>query len=202
VIEVIPRRGAGLGSERVRALVVLIVLVVAATAVVANTVARDKQRRAAADEGCRPGAPRADIALPAGPGDVKIKVLNGTERAGLADNVSTEFASRGFAVEKPGQSRSTVDQIAIIRYGPRTVGDAQFIMAHFLGEAEPKYDRERADGVVEVVIGAKYRQLATTTEVKQSLSVLGEAKVPPGACLVPLASASSNNASASAVRQG
>lgn len=188
MIKVVPRRGAGLSSERVRAFVVLIVLVVAAAAVVVHALARDKQRRAVADDGCRPGAPRAEIALPAGPGDVRIKVLNGTERAGLADNVSTEFANRGFAVEETGQSRSTVDRIAIIRYGPRTVGDAQFVMAHFLGEAEPKYDGERADGVVEVVIGAKYRQLATTTEVKQSLSVLGEAKVPPGACLAPPAS--------------
>jgi hypothetical protein len=170
---------------RVRALVVVGVLAVAAIVFVVVALVRDTQGDALADSGCPEGAPLADVTLPADPKDVKIKVLNGTSTAGLADKVSTDFKNRGFAMQKPGESKSKFERIAIIRYGPKAVGDAQLIKAYFLGRAKPEYNAKRTDDIVEIVVGASYAQLATSTEVNQSLVELGEPEVPPGACAAP-----------------
>ena len=170
---------------RVRALVVIGVLALAAVVFVVVALVRDTQGDAQADSGCPAGAPLADVTLPGDPKDVKIKVLNGTSTAGLADKVSTDFKNRGFTMQKPGESKSKFDRIAIIRYGPKAVGDAQLIKAYFLGRAKPEYNAKRTDDVVEIVVGASYAQLATSTEVNQSLVELGEPEVPPGACAAP-----------------
>jgi hypothetical protein len=39
---------------------------------------------------------------------------------------------------------------------------------------------------VDVVIGTKFKQLATTTEVNQALAALGQPELPPGACPAPV----------------
>jgi LytR cell envelope-related transcriptional attenuator len=170
---------------RVRALVVIGVLAVAAVVFVVVALVRDTQGDAVADGGCPEGAPLANVTLPADPKDVKIKVLNGTSTAGLAGKVSTDFKNRGFSMQRPDESGSKFDRIAIIRYGPKAVGDAQLIKAYFLGKAKPEYDAKRADDIVEIIVGADYAQLATSTEVNQSLVELGEPEVPPGACAAP-----------------
>ncbi len=170
---------------RVRALVVIGVLAVAAVVFVVIALVRDSQGDAVADGGCPAGAPLADVSLPGDPRDVKIRVLNGTSTAGLADKVGTDFKNRGFSMEEPDESTSKFDRIAIIRYGPKAVGDAQLIKAFFLGKAKPEYNAKRKDDIVEIVVGADYAQLATSTEVNQSLVELGEPEVPPGACAAP-----------------
>jgi hypothetical protein len=170
---------------RVRALVVVGVLAVAAVVFVVVALVRDTQGDVLADSGCPKGAPLADVSLPDDPREVKIKVLNGTSTAGLADKVTTDFKNRGFTMEKPGESKSKFDRIAIIRYGPKAVGDAQLLKAYFLGKAKPEYNAKRTDDVVQIVVGAEYQQLATSTEVNQSLVELGEPELPPGACAAP-----------------
>ncbi|MEV4642111.1 LytR C-terminal domain-containing protein [Actinoplanes sp. NPDC049548] len=166
---------------RVRAFLLVGVLAVAAIVVVVTAVLRDTQADAVA-AGCPAGAPIAHLRLPTGPKDVTVKVLNGTATQGLAKGVSAEFANREFKVRKPGENRKRFDGVALLRYGPEAVGDAQLLQAYFLGDAERAYDPKRKGEVVDVVIGARYRQLGTTTEVKQSLGILGEAELPPGAC--------------------
>jgi hypothetical protein len=167
---------------RVRALVVIGVLAVSAIVFVVVALVRDSQGGTIADDGCPEGAPMANVTLPDDPDQVKIKVLNGTSTAGLADRVTNDFKNRGFVMQKPGESRTKFDRVAIITYGPKAVGDAQLIKAYFLGEAKPQYVAKRTTDVVDIVIGAEYQQLATSTEVNQSLAALGEPDVPPGAC--------------------
>ena len=171
---------------RVRALVVIGVLAVAAVVFVVVALVRDSQGDALADGGgCPEGAPLADITLPADNKDVKVKVLNATSKAGLAEQVTGDFRNRGFSLQKPDENSSKYEGIAIIRYGPKAVGDAQLLKAYFLGEAKPEYDAKRADDIVDIIVGADYAQLATSTEVNQSLVELGEPEVPPGACEAP-----------------
>ncbi len=170
---------------RVRALVVIGVLAVAAVVFVVVALVRDSQGGPAAEGGCPEGAPLADITLPDDPDEVKVKVLNGTSTTGLADKVTSDFKNRGFLMEKPAESKSKFDRIAIIRYGPKAVGDAQLLKAYFLGKAKPEYNAKRTDDIVEIVVGAGFQQLATSTEVNQSLVELGEPQVPPGACAAP-----------------
>ncbi|SDT78055.1 LytR C-terminal domain-containing protein [Actinoplanes derwentensis] len=170
---------------RVRALVVVGVLAVAAIVFVVVTLVRDSQRGLSNGGACPAGAPLADIRLPTDPVDVVVKVYNGTNRAGLAEQVTTEFQNRRFSVKNPGKSKTKFDGVAEIRFGPETAGDAQLLRAYFLAQSKMVYNAKRTGGVIDIVIGNQFQALATTTEVNQSLGSLGEPTLPPGSCLKP-----------------
>jgi hypothetical protein len=168
---------------RVRALVVIGVLSVAAVVFVIVALVRDSQGDTIVGDGCPDGFVRANVTLQE-PKEVKIKVYNGTENAGWAADVTANFKNRGFQVVKPDEGKS-VNEIAILRYGPKTVSGAHLLRAYFLDEARLRYDAKRTDDVVDVIVGTRFQQLATTTEVNQSLAAIGEPVLPPGACPAP-----------------
>jgi hypothetical protein len=170
---------------RVRALVVIGVLAVAAVVFVIVALVRDSQQDAVAGGGCPAGSVMADVSLPDTPGEVTVKIYNGTSQAGLAESVTNDFSNRGFKTQKPAENKKKFKGVAQLRYGPAAVGKAHLLKAYFLAQAEPQYNPKRKGDVVDVVIGNEYQQLATTTEVNQSLVELGEPDVPPGACAAP-----------------
>ena len=170
---------------RVRALVVVGVLAVAAAVFVIVALVRDTQGGAVNGSDCPAGAPMADVTLPDDPAEVNVKVLNGTSIAGLADSVTNEFKNRRFKTGKPAENKKKVDGVAVMRYGPEAVGSAWLLRAYFLNQADVQYDAKRKGTVVDVVVGSSFQQLATTTEVNQSLVELGEPEVPLGACVAP-----------------
>jgi hypothetical protein len=167
---------------RVRALVVIGVLAVAAIVFVVVALVRDTQGGDVANGGCPANAPKAVLKLPDDTDQVKIRVLNGTKTSGVADRVTSDFQNRGFVMQKPGESKKKFDRIAILQYGPKGVANAQLVNAYFLGKAKTEYNAKRTNDVVDIVIGNGFRQLATSTEVNQSLIELGEPTPPPGAC--------------------
>lgn len=169
---------------RVRALVVIGVLAVAAVVFVIVALVRDTQQDAVAS-GCPAGSVMANVTLPDNPDEVTVKVFNGTSTTGLAESVTDDFANRGFKTQKPAANKKKFKGVAQLRYGPAAVGSAHLLKAYFLAQAEPHYDPKRKGAVVDVVIGNEFQQLATTTEVNQSLVELGEPDVPPGACAAP-----------------
>ncbi len=166
---------------RVRALVVIGALTVAAVIFVVVALVRDTQGDAASDAGCPPDRPRANITLPE-PKEVKIKVFNATATNGVGARVTEDFKNRQFQTQKPDDAAKAVDSVAVLRYGPKAVGAAHLLRAYFLDEAETAYDPKRTNDVVDVVIGRQFQQLATTTEVNQSLVELGQPTLPVGAC--------------------
>ncbi len=170
---------------RVRALIFVAVLFVTAGVVVLMAVNRDTQTRARANLECPPGLVPANIAPPERE-NVKLNVFNGTKTRGLAEKIGGEFKNRGFDVKKTGTAagNKTYDEVAIIRYGPRAVGAAWLLRAHFLlVEEDPmEFDLKREDDVVDVIVGTRFQQLATTTEVNQSIAALGPPLLPPGTC--------------------
>ena len=170
---------------RVRALVVVGVLAVAAIVFVIVALVRDTQGRAV-DGGCPAGAPLADIQLPQDPAEVSIKVYNGTNIAGLADSVTNEFKNRRFTVQKAAENKTKYNGVAEIKYGPDAVGKAQLLRAYFLAQSKMEYNAKRKGDLIDIVIGSQFRQLATTTEVTQSLVEIGEPTLPPGACPKPI----------------
>ena len=170
---------------RVRALVVVGVLAVAAVVFVVVALVRDTQGDAVAGGGCPDWSVMANVTLPEDPEDVTVKVYNGTKTAGLADNVTNEFKNRRFKTQKTGENKKKVDGVAVMRYGPEAVGSAWLLRAYFLNQADVQYDAKRKGAVVDVVVGSGFQQLATTTEVNQSLVELGEPEVPLGACVAP-----------------
>lgn len=168
---------------RVRALVVVGLLSIFALVFVVVALIRDSQTGGEALADCPSGYKRANLTLRE-PKDIKINVYNATESQGLASSVAQDFENRKFQVEKKGNDplKKGVDGVAVLRYGPKAVGSWHLLRAYFLDEAEPEYDPEREDEVVDVVLGTGFRQLATTTEVHQALVELGRPELPPQTC--------------------
>jgi hypothetical protein len=169
---------------RVRALIVVGVLAVAAIVFVIVALVKDDQNDPVGSS-CPAGAPMADVQLPDDPAEVTVKVYNGTKTAGLADSVTTEFKNRRFAVQKPTENKTRYTGVADIKFGPDAVGKAQLLRAYFLDQAKLDYNAKRKGALIDIVIGSQFRQLATTTEVNQSLVEVGEPTLPPGACAKP-----------------
>lgn len=170
---------------RVRALVVVGLLAVVALVFVVVAVVRDTQSKAGTAEGCPKGWPLADVTLRE-PKDVKINVYNGTDEAGLAGSVADDFRNRKFQVKKEGNAPKAVDDVVVLRFGPKGVGSAHLLRAYFLDNADPQFDIKRKDDTVDVILGNSFQQLATTTEVNQSLGDLGSPVAPPGTCPAPV----------------
>jgi hypothetical protein len=168
---------------RVRALTIVAVLVTGALIVVYLAMSRDTTGSASPEAaGCPEGSVVANLALP-DVGDVKINVFNGTDQAGLASQVAEDFTNRDFQVLDSADSDNAVeDEVAVLRFGPQAVGAAHVLQAYFLGDVRNEFDIEREDDVVDVEIGTDFRQLATETEVRQSIAALGNPQPPPGTC--------------------
>ena len=168
---------------RVRALVVVGVLVLAAVILVATALLKDKQTAPIQVQGCAKNAVIADIKLPE-PTAVKINVYNATAKPGLATDERDEFKARHFTVDKVGNDplAKKVDGVAVLRFGPKAVGAAWLLRAYFLDQAHQEFDIKRKDAEVDVVLGNGFKQLATTTEVNQALAQLGNPTLPEGTC--------------------
>ena len=82
-------------------------------------------------------------------------------------------------------SKTKFKGVALIRFGPDSVGRAQLLRAYFLVLSKMEYNAKRKGTLIDIVIGSQFRQLATTTEVNQSLVEVGEPTLPPGACVKP-----------------
>lgn len=170
---------------RVRALVVVGLLAVTALVFVVIAVVRDTQGTASSAEDCPQGWPVADLRLREQK-DVKINVYNGNpDEVGLAGSVADDFRNRKFQVKKVGNAKP-VDAVAVLRFGPKGVGSAHLLRAYFLNQAQLAPDLKRTDDTVDVVLGNGFQQLATTTEVNQSLGDLGSPDAPPGTCAGPV----------------
>ncbi|WP_173166828.1 LytR C-terminal domain-containing protein [Phytohabitans suffuscus] len=166
-----------------RALVVVGVLVVFALVFVGVALVRDSQGGEVAAANCPEGWPQADMVLREAK-DIKINVYNATDTVGLAESVADDFAGREFQVKKKGNDpqKKGIEGVALLRYGPKAIGSSQVIQAFFLGKAATQYDPKREDDLVDVVLGDQFQQLATPTEVNQSLVDLGSPQLPPGTC--------------------
>jgi hypothetical protein len=165
---------------RVRALAVVGALVVCAAIVVTIALLKDRQTGPPEAKGCPKDAVIANLKLPT-PEQVKLNVYNAT---GVASNVPTDFKNRKFGATNKGIDAKVkaVDAPALLRYGPKSVGAAWLVRAYFLDEAKTEFDIARTDDVVDVVIGTKFKQLATPTEVNQALAQLGNPTLPKGTC--------------------
>jgi hypothetical protein len=180
-----------LSFARVRALTIVAVLVIGALVTVYLAISRDSGSAVAETADCPEDSVIAALALPE-PNQIIVDVYNGTDQLGLASQVRENFANRDFQVVphdeeeegqlEGGQRPDAADEVALLRYGPQAVGAAHVLRAYFLDTATTQFDIEREGEVVEVVIGDRFRQLATETEVRQSIAALGSPQPPPGTC--------------------
>jgi hypothetical protein len=170
---------------RVRALIVVVVLFVTASVVVIMAIGRDTQTHTSGRrESCPAGLVPAKNKMPER-NQVTLNVYNGTPKVGLAQQIGGEFKNRGFNINKTDTAPNgkTYNQIALITFGPNTVGAAYLVSAYFLvNEAELQFEIERTSPEVDVIIGTAFQQLATTTEVNQSIAAIGNPPLPKGTC--------------------
>jgi hypothetical protein len=171
---------------RVRALVIVGVLTILALGFVGYALARDTQKGAAVAQSCPAGWPVVDLSLRSAE-DVKINVFNATDQANLATRVANDFKNRKFKVVKTANDKKGLDKVAALRFGPKAYGSGHLLRAYFLDQAVVEYDPQRKDDVVDVVIGDDFKQLATTTEVNQSLVEIKAPSPPPQSCVAPAA---------------
>jgi hypothetical protein len=168
---------------RLRALIILGVLFLAAVVVITVALIRDKQDDAQAAANCSEGDVPANLKMPDDMTTIKLNVLNATSSPGLAAQVADGFRSSQFTVVKEGTEPPPVlNAVAELRYGPKTVGAAWIVRAYFLNNATMKFDLNRQDDTIDVVIGAKFRELASFTDQRQSLGQAGKPVLPPGTC--------------------
>jgi hypothetical protein len=168
---------------RLRALIIVGVLVVAAAVFVTVAIVRDKQDDAQIAVDCQAGDVPADLRLPDDTAAIKLNVFNATTSPGIAGQVASDFRARKFTVVKEETAPPpSLEAVAEIRYGPRMVGAAWVVSAFFLNDARKKFDISRDDDTIDVVIGTKYLELATFTEQRQALGAAGEPILPPGTC--------------------
>ena len=170
---------------RVRALIFVAVLFMTAGVVVIMAIGRDTQTRPTLGTNCPSGMIPAKIRMP-DEFEVTVNVLNGTRKVGLAQDVGAQLKNRGFKIKKMGNppgNKLYENEIAVITYGPKAVGAANLVSAYFLaGQATMNFDLKRTDALVDVILGTEFQQLATVTEVNQSIAAIGTPDLPEGTC--------------------
>lgn len=166
---------------RVRALAIVGVLVTCAAVLVAVTLFKDRQRGPIEQASCPKNAVIANVKLPV-PKDVKVTTIDATGTASMTSSVTQQLRNRQFQVTQSKRSEDPIDEVAVLRYGPKAVGSAWLLKAYFLNKAETAFDIERTDDTVDLVLGSAFKKLATATEVGQALAQLGRPTEPPGTC--------------------
>jgi len=148
-------------------LVLILVLAVAALGVWWN-VFRDAAASDRADAAACTSAEQAPPSLD--PTSLELRVLNGTQTAGLAQTVATTLQSRGFVVTEIANDSSgrQVTGVGELRYGPRGEQAARYMGLFLVGATD--YEDTRADATVDVVVGPDFTELAPADAVAATLA--------------------------------
>ena len=179
-------RGVGGGHTRVRrrggAGRAVAALVVAAVIAAACVIAWSQASESGPDRsaGARPTCPSPSpepTAVPAG--RIRVKVLNGTDRRGLATTVAEQLRKRGFRVFDVGndQTDRQVTGTADVRSGPAGAAAARTVAAQVASAVLAPDDRR--DASVDLVLGPAFRRLQSPAEAAAALRP-SPAPVPSG----------------------
>ncbi|MGY1843690.1 LytR C-terminal domain-containing protein [Modestobacter sp. SYSU DS0875] len=160
------------GRRPLPALVFLLVLALAALGVWWNVLGDERARDRAEAAPCS----RAEEAPPSlDPATVTLRVLNATDRGGLAGEVSAALAARGFVVDEVANDASGAEVTGVgeLRFGRRGREAASFVEVHVPGVADRP--DTRADARVDVVLGPDFNGLATPEQVTAALAPAADA---------------------------
>ena len=101
------------------------------------------------------------------PAKVTVTVLNGADRDQLATTVSKQLKARGFSVGTPSDTTSLAS-VAEIRFGTDNKAAATLLAYYVHGST--LVQEKRSDATIDLVLGAKYKALASALAVKVSLA--------------------------------
>ncbi len=165
--------------SRLRALVVMSVLAVAAITMIIWTITRDSQEGASNNANCAVSAKKA-AAIPA-PQHIKVRVLNATDRPNLASSIKDQLVQRGFNVVGVDNSDTSIEGVAEVHFGPKVSGAAQLVQAQ-VPHAQSLPDDITSD-VVELILGPKFESLTPTNQVAKTLKHLGKPALASTGCV-------------------
>ncbi len=93
---------------------------------------------------------------------ITVRVLNATDKSGLAAAVATELQSRGFNVQGSDNYSETMDR-SEIRFGKNTVAEGYTVLGNF-NDAILRMD-DRDDMLIDVIIGKSFYDLLDEDQV-------------------------------------
>lgn len=143
---------------------------------------RDSGSDGTESSACRTDHPVAGATLP-GPALVTLKILNATDRSGIASKARTRLAADGFNIPDPATNdrpKVKVRGVAEIRFGPRGRDGAKLLEYYLPGAKLVANDAGSA--TVTVSLGEKYRGIASASSVQAALKQKNIAlqTAPPG----------------------
>lgn len=139
------------------------------------------------------GASQAAGCQPAAAGRVQLRVYNATAREGLAKTVATQLVGRGYAVltaeNDPLSGVRPVEGAAEVRFGPAGRKFAEQVRRQVPGAT--LYRDSRDGAVIDIVLGDRYRRLATPAELARPRQGIAAVPAATPRATVPAAPASS-----------
>jgi hypothetical protein len=175
-------RGRRRGRRQLAALTVAGAVVATTAGIAATTPLGWPHQGAAAPQPTGDGsAISCVLALPDSPATVQIRVLDGGTPAGLPDATASQLRVRRFTVlaDTAGSTGDHTAGAADLRYGPAAIGAAALLRAELHGDVAMRFDPDRQDKTVDLILGPAFTRLATPTEVNQALAAAGEPSAPP-----------------------
>jgi hypothetical protein len=141
-------------TTRLRAMIVLILLVVASATGVLLILRADANRHSsqATPASC------TNVAKTLTKAAIRVRVLNATAREGLATTVAAELRRRGYTVTTVGNDSTVVPGPAMLRYGAGGAPAAKAMTGLVTGAVNRPVTRAGAD--VDLVLGNTFTRLA------------------------------------------
>lgn len=101
------------------------------------------------------------------PSEITVRVLNGTNKTGLATAVGEELHNRGFNLQGVGDfDSSSVLERTEIRFGKNSITQAYTLATNF-NDAILRMDN-REDNLIDVIVGSSFDDLIDTKKVPKA----------------------------------
>ncbi len=167
------------GRRPLPPLIFLLVLALAAAGVWWNVLRQHQAQEAEAAEACAT-AQQAPPSLD--PTTLSIRVLNATDRGGLAQQVAGDLQARGFTVAEVGNDDSgrEVAGPGEVRHGPRGADAARYLSVYVPGST--LYPDTRATAQVDLVLGPAFEFPTSLAAAEQVAAALATATSAAAAC--------------------
>ena len=123
---------------------------------------RDFSSKESSDDKVTPQPCLPAETLPVPYSSITLRVLNSTDRAGLASSATEDLVTRGFVVESTGNSKKSYSGVQVA-FGAAGLSSAYTLAAH-LPEARFIYD-DREDASLDLYLGASFSGIADIDSV-------------------------------------
>ncbi|MFF5080443.1 LytR C-terminal domain-containing protein [Actinoplanes sp. NPDC000266] len=178
--EAIRARGRSRARRQKAALLTAAAVVATTAGVTLGWPQQQQQRQPPAATADRPSTPglTCDVSLPSSPAEVQVRVLDGGASSTQLATAAAQLRTRTFTV-LDGSTGPDSDSAATLLYGPTSIGTATVLRAAIQGDITMRFDPDRTDKAIDLILGPSFTRLATPTEMNQNLATGGEPTAPP-----------------------